>query len=365
MKYILSSFGLNNPYIVGEVPDHAVYPIGLEGDDYIDLDYSLLLAGTGFLFDQGSLEYMEHEQRRLRFLVPLVQSIRRLKEEGFLDLFDGKAIVEQSAEQIRSKTETLCDDVIGWLSPVRSQWQVLKADRETFLKKFGTAEKRQLNEQHFSVANAVVRIDGKLNPVLLREVNGLINSRRRQFTGKEAEYVKEVLRPLVCHAVIQDLMRFKTGGAILDWDDSRPYYERLYAARWEKGDDHLLAYHARSLFTLALPELRPRNVEAVIKFIRNNRNVADLRADIADILARGEKFDAALGKRIVNEALKSELAVKRKMKKYRLLGAVLSVFMPGGSLLTEAAVEGATTIGEDAIEGAFGRPHRWFYSLGE
>jgi hypothetical protein len=123
MKYILSSFGINNPYIVADIPDDAVYPIGLEGDDFIDLDYSLLLAGTSFLFDEKALEYLTVEQSRLSFLSPLVNSIVRLKQEGLLETFDGKAIVEQNLDKILEKTERLCEDVVGWLGPVRSQWK--------------------------------------------------------------------------------------------------------------------------------------------------------------------------------------------------------------------------------------------------
>lgn len=101
----------------------------------------------------------------------------------------------------------------------------------------------------------------------------------------------------------------------------------------------------------------------MIHFIRDNVNVEALRADIVSILSRGEKIDQNLGRRIVSEVLESELSAQKKMRKYRLLGAALSLLVPGSSLLTEAAVEGAALAGEAAAEGAFPKPHRWFYSL--
>lgn len=365
MRYVLSSFGLNNPYIVADLPDHAVYPIGVEGDGFVDLDYSLLLVGTGFLFDDSALRFLTEQQRRLEFLAPLVSSIRRLQAEDLLETFDGAAFIANSLDQIKAKTEVLVEDVLGWLGPVRSQWNVLKLDRAVFLEKFGTAEKRPINEQHFAVANAVIRIDGSLNQTLLRQLTRLVDSRRKTFSSAEADYVKEVLRPLVCHTVIQDLIRFKTGGAIMDWDDSQPFYERLYATRWEKEDDRLLAQSARSLFQFSLPELRPKNVEAVIRFIRNNSNVRSLREEVAALLSKGNKFDEELGKRILAEVLEAELAKKRKMRRFRFLGAAASLLVPGASLLTEAAVEGADVVSQDAAESLMRRPHRWFYSLHE
>lgn len=365
MRYILSSYGVNNPYIVADIPDHAVYPIGIEGNDFIDLDYSLLLVGTGFFFDQAALDYLEAQSERTPFLKPMLSSIQRLKQEGFLETFDGRQIVEKHKNEIVQKTERLCEDVSGWIGPVRSQWNVLRETREEFLKKFGTKEKQAINAHHFAVANAVLKIDGSLNPTLLQEINRLIDSRRTFFSSKEADYVREVLRPLVSHIVIQDLLRYKTAGSVLDWEDSQPYYEKLYTSRWDQDPDRLLAYRASMMFSFSLPELRPKSVDAVVKFIRNNRNVLALRADVTEILGRGEKFDAELGRRIASELLKAELAVKKKMKGFRLLGAALGMIVPGGSLVTEAVVEGGTLVGEDAVEGAFDRPHRWFYSLSQ
>jgi len=365
VKYVLSSFGLNNPYVVAEIPDHAVYPIGVEGDDFIDLDYTLLLAGTGFHFDLRALEYMRGECGRLRFLQPLLSSLDRLRQEGLLETYDGASIIAEHRERIAKKVELLCEDVLGWLSPVRAQWRVLRADRDLFLKKFGDPQRRAINEHHFAVVNAVLTLDGSLNQTLLRTLTGLIESRRRNFSSKEADQLKSVLRPLVCHTVIQDLIRFKTGAAILDWDDSQPYYERLYATRWEADDERRLATQARNLFEFALPELRPRTLDAVIRFIRDNRNVRALRNDVAAALSAGEKFDASLGRRIVKEVLEAELTIQKRMRKYRFLGAAATVLIPGASLLTEAAVEGAAMLGEEAVEGGFDRPHRWFYSLRE
>lgn len=362
MKYILSSFGLNNPYIVSDVPDHAVYPIGIEGDDFIDLDYSILLAGTSFLFDKAALEYLTAEQSRLPFIKPLIHSINKLAEEGFLETFDGKAILGEHIEQVKEKTELLCENVEAWIGPVRSQWKVLKDDRDLFLEKFGSKERKAINEHHFSVTNAVIKIDGSLNLTLLKELIKLVDSKRRNFTSKEREYLKEIVRPLVCHTVLQDLTRYKTGGAVLDWEDSEPYYQRLYVSRWENDEDRILAKHTQSLFNISLPELKPKGVNDVIKFIRNNHNVRYLREDIINILQNGEKFDLTLGKKITKEVLDSQLANKKKMKKFRYLGAFLS-FIPGGSLLTEAAIEGANIVSEDLIEKKLGSNHRWFYSL--
>ncbi len=365
MKYILSSYGVNNPYLVADIPDHAVYPIGIEGDDFVDLDYSSLLLGEGFIFDSTSFEYLQEQVARIPFIQPVIHSIERLRAEGLLEMVNVAEIVAQNLDSILSKTEALCEDIPGWLGPVRSQWKFLKSDRDNFLEKFGTNEKREINSHHFSVINAVTKIDGKLNSKLLNEISGLVESRRTTFGKLEKELIKEVIRPLVCHTVIQDLVRYKTSGSILDWDDSQPYYQRLYQSRWDEDVERQLAAGAQNLFEFSLPELRPKNVDGLIKFIRDDRNVSALRADIVGILDNGEKIDQSLGRKIVEEILNSELSNRKKLKKFRFLGAAVSLFVPGGSLLTEAAVEAVTMIAEDEAAGLLTKNHRWFYSLRE
>ena len=131
-------------------------------------------------------------------------------------------MIESHRKEIVAKTEVLVEDVLGWLGPVRSQWEVLRADREDFVRNFGTSEKKTVNENHFTVVNASIRLEGKVDPKLVERMTALVESRRTRFSAEESKLLKEVLRPLVCHTVIQDLLRYKTGASVLDWKTVSP-----------------------------------------------------------------------------------------------------------------------------------------------
>lgn len=364
MKYLLSSYGLNNPYLTAPLADHAVYPVGTEVGSSIDLDYSTLLVGNGYYIDRSCLDYLEENADRLKFLAQMRDSIRALEKEELLQLFDGRRIIGDHSEQILAKTEQLCEDWSGWLETTRRQWEILRKDRENFVDLYGDPQKTNLNRYHNSAINASFRKYGEFNEEYIIEVSRLVESRRKRLTSDEIEKVKEVIRPLVCHTVIQDLFRFKTSASVLDWDDSQGHYERLYYARWDGIDDeYRLAATSRNLFNVSLPQLRPRNVEAVIRFVREEKSVSSLRKEINHLLDEGEAFDEKLGVKLLEETFRRDLAQQNKMKKVRWLGAIGGVLLPGSSILTEAAVEGGIGLAEDGIDSVTGERRRWLYSL--
>ncbi|MEM1050630.1 MAG: hypothetical protein AAGI28_00910 [Pseudomonadota bacterium] len=364
MKYLLSSYGLNNPYLSAPLADHAVYPIGTEIAGAIDLDYSTLLVGNGYRLDQSCVDYLDEHAQRLPFLQNMRDSISILREEGLLDTFDGAALIAENLDAIIHKTERLCEDWKGWLSVTRQQWRILKKDRDDFVKNYGSAERSLLNQYHNSAINSSFRKYGEFNEEFIISVCSLIESDRYRLKTAEVEIVKEVIRPLVCHTVIQDLFRFKTRCSVLDWDDSQGHYEKLYHARWDgKDEERKLAASSRNLFSFSIPQLKPKNIRNVVQFVRDDKAVLSLRKDIVSLLDEGVAFDSALGTRLVEETLRKDLGNQKKMKKVRWIGAIVGVFIPGGSIGTEAAVEGGLGAAEEGAEGLLSKKHRWLYSL--
>lgn len=364
MKYLLSSYGLNNPYLSAPLADHAVYPIGTEMAGSIDLDYSTLLVGNGYCLDQACIDYLDEHASRLPFLRTMRESIEILRKEGLLQTFDGSALIAANLEAIIRKTERLCDDWQGWLSATRHQWRILRRDRDDFLKNYGSAERLLLNQYHNSAVNVSFRKFGRFNEKFVISVCSLIESNRQRLKSDEIDIVKEVIRPLVCHTIIQDLFRYKNDCSVLDWDDSQIHYEMLYHARWDGNDQQrILAASSKSLFKFSLPQLRPKSVQKVIDFVRDDKAVVSLRNDIVSLLDEGVAFDSALGTKLIEETFRSDLINQKKMKKIRLLGTFVGAIIPGGSIATEAAVEAALGAAEDGVERQLSKKHRWVYSL--
>ena len=364
MKYYLSTFGLGNPFIVCDLPDHAVYPVGTTVENAVDLDYTALLIGTGFIIDSHAYDYILANCDRLLFLKLMAHSLSRLKQEGLLDTLDVGQMIENNKESIIEKTELLSRDCDSWLEAVRNQWRVLQEDREEFVKRFGTQEKLRLNSYHFTVANAIFKRYGKFDEIKINEISHIINSKRSRFTAEQKNCIVEATKPLIAHTVIQDLVRFKTGSLVLDWDDSGPFYSNLYKARWDKDKyEGKLLFGARNLLDVHLPHLRPQNIDGVIRFIRDEKNVTSLRHDIIAALQNGESVDARWITKYLTQVLRADLSKESKMRKIRFGGALLGLVIPGVSLATEASIEAGKFVGEELVSKLITPKKHWLYAL--
>src|SRR5687768_8703945 len=102
MKYVLSSYGLNNPFIQTDLPEHAVFPLTLETPTGLDLDYTSLLIGQGYALDHAAYDYICSGD--LGFLAPMARTLNRLREAGLLTLINVDSIVAAHKDELRQKT---------------------------------------------------------------------------------------------------------------------------------------------------------------------------------------------------------------------------------------------------------------------
>ena len=52
MRFFFSTVGLHNPALAIELPEHMAYPISQRVHSGLDLDYTALLLGKGFIIDE-------------------------------------------------------------------------------------------------------------------------------------------------------------------------------------------------------------------------------------------------------------------------------------------------------------------------
>lgn len=366
MRYLLATFGVGNPAIYIELPDHAVYPVGTETEAGLDLDYTALLVGNSFVIDKASLDYIDEHVDRLPFLTMMRESLRKLRTEGLLEIFDGIGLIKEQSHSIETKTAFLLEQFDPWLEAMRIQWADLKADRERFIEKYGAASSTTA-VGHFTVANALYKTTGMIDRQRTQELSERILEPGRSLSDQDLELLREAARPLVTHIVIQDLFRYATSSLILDWDDSAKYYDNLYRARWEVdiGTERDIFMSARKIFDVTLPRLRPNNVDAVIKFIRGKRNVSSLRETIITSLGAGEQFDVKWATEYLAEVMRAELVQKRKMRRLRFGASAAGLALPGGSLAVDLLAEATSSVMEKMVESSAtprSRPY-WLYAL--
>lgn len=363
MKYFLSSFGLHNPYIHIDFADHLVYPIAIEFSEGFDLDYGMLLVGEEFQIDESVFEFIRDDKRG--FLKPMFESLERLKREGLLRLFDAKQLINQHKNQLIEKTEFLSSSFNTWLPILRKQWGILEETRSTFVSNYGDLGKKILNGNHFTLVNAVYQIHGNIQQNQIDKYHKIIFSRKMNFSKSETEIIKEVIKPLICHLLIHDLIKHETKCTLLDWDDAAPYYDNLYLSRWDSNSlEKDISNRSRKILNLMLPQLKPNMIESFIKFIRDDKASSSLRKQIVETIEDGTEINEHWLMQYQNNLIKGNLKRDNVMKKVRFGSSVLGLFLPGSTLATEVLIEGSNHLGESGIEKAISKGNRtWYYAM--
>lgn len=362
MKFLFTAFGLHNPYLSTSLPDHSIFPLSKEMGDELDLDYTALMIGNQFLIDKEAFEYVVSGERK--FLTPMGSTLTTLKQEGLLETLDYGAIVNENRLLIDNKIEVMLQDPIPWFRIVQKQWSMLRDEFQRFHYKFGDPDNLDKNTIHSGVFN-YLHSEGSVGRQKLRNtVEKLMSSNRSQYNKREIEHIQEIIRPLLGQILINDLIRTKLGQPFLDWDDAKDYYERLYVFRWEDSVDEIKLWHQASiLFDAVIPDLKPNNIDEVIRFIRDDKAVRSMREELLKFLETGENISKEFFIRYANRVMQHELATKQKLKKYRLGGAALTSLIPGVGLLQEIGIAAAEEKIEDLVTDSQASKMRWYYAL--
>lgn len=362
MKFLFTAFGLHNPLLNIPLPDHAVYPLSKAVGEELDLDYTALMIGTEFIMDSQAYDFVTSEQRL--FLRPMSNTIKRLKAEGLLSTVDYGAIVRANWSSIEQRINAVLDEPLPWFRIVQRQWSDLKGEFSDFHRRYGRAQSFETNTVHSGVLNYVYASGDVGRDSLLQQLEKLLNSNRNSYKKSDLDHIREIIRPLVAQIFINDLVRSKIGSPFLDWDDAKGYYEKLYTLRWEDTVEEFDIWRQASiLFDAVVPDLKPNNIDEVIRFIRDDKAVESMRAELQGLLASGETVSAEFLIAYANRVMQRELALKSKMKKYRLGGAALTSLIPGGGFLAELGIAAAEEKVEDMVSDAHLSKMRWYYAL--
>ena len=360
MSLFYSTSGLHNPELSIALPQHMLYPVAQQTARGLDLDYSSILVSRYLVMDEAMFDFITSAASPA-FLTPMRTTLHELRAAELLFVDDFQKVIDAHRVEIAEKTTILLDDPLPWLKIARAQWRHLGHELLDFQHAHGDPSLQMLNTGHMGIENWLARTDrvddqatrGKLYDVM----SGRLSARRVPI-----EEVRGVMRFIISQIVLSDLIGNRTQLALLNWQDSQPYYDRLYSTRWdaEEREGQVLDY-AHVLFDVVAPELRPNNVKGVIKFVRDGRAVGSLRSQLLSLIEAGKPLDAEWMGAYANEAIRRDITVQDRVRVFRWLGAGLG-FIPGLDWGVGAVAD--TAVG--AIDAAAGRPTkslRWYYAL--
>lgn len=358
ISYALIANGQHNPYLATPLPEHMRYPISQNCKKGIDLDYSALMLGEHFIID--SAVYDDIISLRKEHFNPMKYSFRRLYESGLLEKKDYAAFFEDNKNKIIEVTDLLLENTAYWLRLEQIQWGTLKKELVEFQNTYGSKEMSLVNTSNIGIESWLSRTDQIYN-------NELRNKLYQLFEGKATiddvgiENARGSLQFIVAQIVMSDLVSYNVGSPILDWDDAKGMYERLYSLRWDNPESNIsLRGEARKLFNVVIPDLKPDNVDGVIKFIQNNKAVSSLRHTLLELMSNGETVSTEWLSKYVQEMFSADIALQQKSSVFQFLGAIAGMFT--GAWFQSLALTGATTATDKLL---FHRDskYNWYYAL--
>ena len=257
-------------------------------------------------------------------------------------------------------TDFLLENVEVWLELEQKQWSTLKEELIEFQVTYGSKEMQLVNVCNIGIESWLARIDQVYNNQLRRDLYALFEG-NRTIEQVGVENARGSLQFIVAQIVMSDLISSTVKSPILDWDDSKGMYERLFNVKWEDfAMDITLKNETNRLFNVIMPDLKPNNINAVIKFICNDKAVSSLRETLMELITDGESVSSEWMARYVNQIMAADLAIQRKSSIFQFFGT-LAGLVPG-PWIQGAAVSGITSVTDKMI---FHKNHKydWYYAL--
>ena len=361
MRFFFATVGLHNPSLAIDLPEHMAYPISQRVENGIDLDYTALLLGKEFIIDTTA--YNKITQGDRPYLRPMANTLIKLNQSELLRLVDMKEIISRHKDEIYDRADLLLENPLVWLDDFRSQWKIVKPEFQEFQKEFGNPNMYQQNTGHFGVENWLGEIGESDNDNLRAQIIDILESKRKKLSRREIELLGSSMKFIIVQVICTDLLRYKLDIPFLNWYDSQPYYDRLYETRWDDPFQEVAIYRqARTLLNFVIPELKPENIDEVIRFVQDNKAVESLRLELFNIVEAGEDVSEKWFTEYLNQAFRNQLVSHNRLRKFRLLGSIANIVLPGASLIQEAALEASSYAIEGTIENVDSSFH-WYYAL--
>ena len=358
ISYVLIANGQYNPYLATPLPEHMRYPISQNCDMGKDLDYSALILGESFIID--SKVYEDIMSSRKEYFIPMKHSFQELAASGLLIQKDYSKYFTKNQNKIISITNILLENVEYWLQLEQVQWSTLKSDLVNFQRDYGSKEMYIPNTTNIGIESWLARTDQIYNNQLRTDLYLLFEG-RKSLKDVGVENTRGALQFIVAQIVMANLVSNVMKSPILDWNDSKEMYDHLYTLQWNDYEKEIILQEEnRKLFNIVIPDLKPNNIDQVVKFICNNKAVASLRSTLLELIDAGETVSTEWMTKYLNEVMHADLALQKKSSGFQFLGTIAGLIP--GPWVQGAAISGVTTVADKVL---FRKEHRyeWYYAL--
>lgn len=340
ISYALIANGQHNPYLATPLPEHMVYPISQRCRNGIDLDYSALIIGEQFFVDDAV--YEDVISSRKEYLKPMKHSFRVLSESGLLQKKEYTEYFKNNKNKIKNLTDNLLNEVDFWLQLEQIQWRTLKSELVDFQATYGSHHLYHVNTSNIGIESWLARTDQIYNNQLRKDLYLLFEG-KKTIEDVGIENTRGALQFIVAQIVMSDLISHSLKAPILDWDDAKGMYERIYSMQWSDFENDIsLKREAKKLVEVITPSLKPDNINQVVKFVCDNSAVSSFRQTLLNLIENGETVSPEWMSEYVNKIMAEDLAIQHKSSIFQILGTLVGLIP--GTWIQSAAVSGTTSL---------------------
>jgi len=373
----LPAFGAHGPYMPAQPQAQNIFPLSTYSDGSFDLDFSSLLVADILKIDRVSYEAALDDKRP--YLGPMRDSLKKLIDAGFLKIIDFGDDVKAYSNLIDARVNSALEFPEYWLPAIRHQWKLYKPEQAKILEIIDPNHREQLERFHFGVFAATEEYTGNRRVEEAIRLQQLLDSRKsRNFSVLERDAIRQIVRPFLSHSLACHVIADRNKAPFLDWTDTDPIHRKLAIADFEIGasekDANQNQLHTlRSLFEIALPELKPSCADDFIKFVKKKSAISSLRKQVIELISENQPVDAELGDQIRNEANKAQLSAAKRTRIISFigslfgLGATAPILDPVMTGLGDTVAATGLNIGEQAASEKTSKTstkkYRWYYTL--
>ncbi len=353
MKAFLSNYGGHLDEVERET--HRItelLPPTIQTEHGLDLDFASFLLHDGLVLDKTSYDFIL--TNRSRGLKRLAESVTVLLEEGSIETRNYANIIQENLERIRLATAHELRDPDAWLDEIVRHMDGWQGIQEQLVVALEGAYSDPVAIP-FGVYRFINSISGERCDTT--QVGQIIRAHKKRRSNGEKDVIRGVVSGYLHYAHVNIILRDEFGLPFIEWRDMNNFYRTLYERRLYSPESTATQQSVKSLFTLSLPELRPKSVAHFLTILRDPR-LKQVREKIYELSSTGQAIDIDLGKQVLIAARRAEVPVG-KIKKVTTWAGRLVSLLPGASI-PSMVVEDATVA---FTKHKMLKDYEWFYCL--
>jgi hypothetical protein len=371
ISVFLPAFGLHLPNLGFPLQEQNVHPLSVVTPDGLDLDFSALMAFDNLIIDKSARAHIMEKSRT--YLRPMRDTLRALEAEDLTTTIDFGEAVAGLGSLVEEKTNNLLEDVDYWRPRAADHWRIYRSMLPPLLDKYKGHCDIEQEKLHFGVYCHLRRQSDRIDLNEGLRLNRFIQSGAKLKNRSDRQLFQELIRPIVQHTVLNTMLRDQLESPFIDWDDLNVYYSgiaRLQVStdRNRKNVDSLVT-HSKEIFSAALPDLRPKNVAAFIKFRKTSEAFRSFQAELLRATQLGAALDQKWAARLRDDASRALLTQNNRAKRIKWILSPLKVVAPrimaAGELISELTKSAGAMVevGIDHVNSSSALKYQWYYTL--